>query len=43
MFKKLIVLLVTAAGAAAVKKKMRDMEAEQHLWAEATDEVTPQH
>ena len=41
MVKKLLLLLVTAAGAALVQKKLRDQQAEQDLWAEATDQVGP--
>ncbi|WP_238384423.1 DLW-39 family protein [Segeticoccus rhizosphaerae] len=41
MVKKLVLLLATAAGAAFVQKKMKDQQAEQDLWAAATDRVPP--
>ena len=37
--KKLLVILIAAAGAAFAKKKMDESKAEQALWAEATDNV----
>ncbi|WP_411283613.1 DLW-39 family protein [Lapillicoccus sp.] len=39
MLKKLLILVVTAVGAVAVQKKVRDQRAEQDLWSEATDDV----
>ncbi len=35
--KKLIVLLASAAGAFAISKQIKDKQAENRLWAEATD------
>jgi len=32
-------LVATAAGVLAIQKKFRDQQAEQDLWAEATDKV----
>jgi hypothetical protein len=37
--KKLIVILLAAAGAALAKKKIDEGKNEQALWAEATDTV----
>ena len=37
--KKLLLVLIAAAGAAFAKKKMEEGKAEQALWAEATDSV----
>ncbi len=37
--KKLIVILLAAAGAAFAKKKIDAGKSEQALWAEATDTV----
>lgn len=39
VMKKILLLIVTAAGVLAVQKKLKDQQAEQDLWAEATDEV----
>ena len=39
--KKLMLVLVAAAGAAFAKKKLDDGRTEQALWAEATDPVDP--
>ena len=38
--KKLLLVLLAAAGAAFAKKKMDEGKSEQALWAEATDAVT---
>jgi hypothetical protein len=38
--KKLLVLAAAIAGALAVTKQLKDKQAENRLWAEATD--TPQ-
>ncbi len=38
--KKLLVLLASAAGALALKRKLDAQRAEQDLWAEATDSVS---
>ncbi|WP_307827983.1 DLW-39 family protein [Nocardioides sp. SYSU D00038] len=38
--KKLVVILLAAAGALAAKKKIDEGRAEQASWAEATDAVT---
>ena len=35
--KKILLLIATALGAAAVQKKLKDQQAEKDLWAEATD------
>ena len=40
--KKLVLVVLAAAGAAIAKKKMDEGKAEQALWAEATDSVTRQ-
>ena len=37
--KKIILVLLAAAGAAFAKKKMDEGKSEQALWAEATDAV----
>ena len=37
--KKILVLIASALGALAIQKKLKDQQAEQELWAEATDEV----
>ncbi len=37
--KKILVLIATAAGVLAIRKKFKDQESEQDLWAEATDDV----
>ena len=37
--KKLVLLVLAAAGAALAKKKIDEGRAEQALWAEATDSV----
>ena len=37
--KKLLLVLLAAAGAAFAKKKMDEGKNEQALWAEATDSV----
>ena len=37
--KKFLLLIATAVGVLAVQKKLKDQQAEQDLWAEATDEV----
>ncbi|MEZ5096152.1 MAG: DLW-39 family protein [Nocardioides sp.] len=37
--KKLLLVLLAAAGAAFAKKKIDESKAEQALWAEATDSV----
>ena len=39
VMKKILLLLATAAGVLAIQKKFRDQQAEQDLWAEATDKV----
>jgi len=38
MGKKLLLLIVTAIGAAALQKKLKDQQAERNLWHEATDQ-----
>ncbi len=37
--KKILLVLLAAAGAVIAKKKMDEGRAEQALWAEATDHV----
>jgi len=37
--KKILVLVATALGAAALSLKLKAQKAEQDLWAEATDKV----
>ncbi|HEX6150820.1 DLW-39 family protein [Nocardioides sp.] len=39
--KKIMFLLLAAAGAAFAKKKLDEGRTEQALWAEATDHVEP--
>jgi hypothetical protein len=41
--KKVLLVLVAAAGAAFAKKKLDAGRSEQALWAEATDSVEPTH
>ncbi|HYN29613.1 MAG TPA: DLW-39 family protein [Dermatophilaceae bacterium] len=38
--KKLLLLIVTAAGAGIVTRKVREQQADQRLWAEATEGTT---
>ena len=35
--KKLLLLIVTAIGATAIQRKLKDQQAEKDLWAQATD------
>ena len=35
--KKLLLLIATAIGAAAIQKKLKAQQAEKDLWAQATD------
>lgn len=37
--KKILLLMAAVAGIFAIQKKFRDQQAEQDLWAEATDKV----
>jgi hypothetical protein len=39
VMKKFLLLVATAVGVLAIQKKFKDQQAEQDLWAEATDEV----
>jgi hypothetical protein len=39
VMKKILLLIASIAGALAVQKKFKDQQAEQDLWAEATDKV----
>ena len=39
--KKILLVLLAAAGAAFAKKKIDEGRTEQALWAEATDDVDP--
>ncbi|MEX0429291.1 DLW-39 family protein [Nocardioides sp. DS6] len=38
--KKIVLVLLAAAGAVVAKKKLDQSKAEQALWAEATDPVS---
>ncbi len=38
--KKILLVLLAAAGAAFAKKKIDDGRSEQALWAEATDNIS---
>jgi hypothetical protein len=38
--KKLLLLLATAIGAAAIQKKVKEQKAENDLWQQATDTST---
>jgi hypothetical protein len=35
--KKILLLIVTAVGAAAIQKKLKAQQAEKDLWSQATD------
>jgi hypothetical protein len=37
--KKILLLIATLIGALTIQKKFKDQQAEQELWAEATDKV----
>jgi hypothetical protein len=37
--KKVLLLIATVAGVLTIQKKLKDQQAEQDLWAEATDKV----
>jgi hypothetical protein len=37
--KKILLLIASAVGALAIQKKLKDQQAEQNLWSEATDKV----
>ena len=39
--KKVLVLVLVAAGAVVVRNKLKEQRAEQELWAEATDDIRP--
>jgi hypothetical protein len=39
VMKKILLLIAAVAGALAIQKKFKDQQAEQDLWAEATDKV----
>ncbi len=39
--KKVVLVLLAAGGALLAKRKYDDSQAEQALWAEATDRVEP--
>ena len=39
VMKKILLLIAVIAGALAIQKKFKDQQAEQDLWAEATDKV----
>ena len=38
--KKILLLLATALGAAAIQKKLKEQKAENELWQQATDTST---
>lgn len=38
--KKILLLLATAVGAAAIQKKLKEQKAENELWQQATDTST---
>jgi hypothetical protein len=40
MGKKLLLLIATVVGAAAIQKKFKAQQAERDLWHEATDQPT---
>ncbi|WP_270887093.1 DLW-39 family protein [Pedococcus sp. 5OH_020] len=35
--KKILILIATAVGAAAIQKKLKAQQAEKDLWSQATD------
>jgi hypothetical protein len=37
--KKILLLIATVVGALAIQRKLKSQQAEQDLWAEATDKV----
>lgn len=39
--KKVLLVLIAAAGAVLARKKLEESRAEQELWAQATDNVDP--
>jgi hypothetical protein len=39
VMKKILLLIAAVVGALAIQKKFKDQQAEQDLWAEATDKV----
>jgi hypothetical protein len=39
VMKKVLLLIAAVVGALAIQKKFKDQQAEQDLWAEATDKV----
>jgi hypothetical protein len=39
VMKKILLLIVAVVSIFAIQKKFRDQQAEQDLWAEATDKV----
>ena len=39
VMKKFLLLIAAVVGALAIQKKFKDQQAEQDLWAEATDKV----
>ena len=39
VMKKILLVIAAVAGALAIQKKFKDQQAEQDLWAEATDKV----
>ncbi|WP_347350002.1 DLW-39 family protein [Intrasporangium sp.] len=41
MWKRLALIAASAAGVAYLRKKAKDQQAEQDLWAQATDPIPP--
>ena len=41
MWKRLALVAASIAGVSYLRKKAKDQQAEQDLWAQATDDVTP--
>jgi hypothetical protein len=39
VMKKILLLIATVVGALAIQRKFKNQQAEQDLWAEATDKV----
>jgi hypothetical protein len=39
VMKKILLLIAAVVGVLAIQKKFKDQQAEQDLWAEATDKV----
>ncbi|MDN5760138.1 MAG: DLW-39 family protein [Tomitella sp.] len=41
MWKRLTLIAAAVVGVTYLRKKAKDQQAEQDLWAQATDDVTP--